>query len=309
MNITKPRVFTGAVVGIIVVLLTGYIFWTGFTHRDMPWVYWGCWLTFFWVGSGTILACLFVPTFGEWFGNRFGSWFSGMLKIGSQDNVSANTFLKLVPVVWVLAILYGAPDFGKNIPELQHQADSYIGQAWESKMAQPLHEVWGFLTKGSKISVMEQAMGRKAVSTVVVAPWEVEVLKPRYHRGLTPWILAILVTIVALIDFPLSRRDEAKAFFGEMFRRHKERSGSARSQGGDSLPPTVAASQDSESAEEAEAPATQAQASETVNQPSGFIGGLMDVVDRIFKSLGPFASDLLAALTVSGMQKKGIFKR
>lgn len=188
---------------------------TGVGKRGVPWLY----LMFLATLAGSFYWLLYRELtdddFARKLGLSLGFWLGRVSKLGSRDNCSANSLMVLALVLWCITVLYYVrPWQDSDVKEISQYAVQTVEQ---SDAAGYIKSVGDFLVKGGEISAIEKALGRDASRSVKPQPKNVISLRPLYFKG-PGWIsLTLLVSVLAIIDFFLSRRDEALDWLKEVW--------------------------------------------------------------------------------------------
>lgn len=210
-------------IGLVVVCLFWFHFLIqGWGKREVPWLYLGVLAMSHTLIVGAALLVRYNQAFADWFGIALSFWVGRAWRIFSSDNTSANTILALACYLWALVFLQGLPVWGPDVPELESKFQKKAAEVQQSGFAA---NTWAFVRypfKGGKIPAIERVLNRPAPQMKPEIQ-EVQPLLPRYDKSGTLAVFAILLSILGIIDFIISRTDDVGAIFSRAWDRVSKR--------------------------------------------------------------------------------------
>lgn len=200
-------------IGLVVVCFFWFHFLIqGWGKREVPWLYLGVLAMSHTLIIGAALLVRYNQAFADWFSVTLSFWAGRAWRIFSSDNTSTNTILALVCYLWVLVFLQGLPVWGPDVPELEYKFQKKAAEVQQSDF---VSNAWAFIRypfKGGEIPAIERVLNRPAPQMKPEIQ-KVQPLLPRYDKSGTLAIFAILLSILGIIDFIISRTDDVGALF------------------------------------------------------------------------------------------------
>lgn len=198
--------------GIVAAVVTIWSWVSGAGYREDPWIAFAIWTATVWI----IWVLFVVGCRNPSVEANLGRWFGKVWQFGTKDNTSANALAVAAVYFWISAFCYGLPTFG---PDLEGLIGDKINVAESVKTArdetkETAGEVKNFLAGKGGITAIERILGNTPPASVPPAQVQPEPLRPRYPKGGWLWMVAGILTLLAVVDFFLSRRDEVGAWIG-----------------------------------------------------------------------------------------------